>query len=112
MTLTLKDRSVNVVTMPSFAHPGLELQQVELQQLDSGSQAQPEPLVPLPLAELVPLALVELAALALVVAALALVVAALVAALVLVVAALVLVEAALVAAPVADMVGSERRTVA
>lgn len=108
MTLTLKDRSVNVVTMPSFAHPGLELQQVELQQLDSGSQAQPEPLVLLPLVELVPLALVELAALALVVAALALVVAALA----LLVAALVLVEAALVAAPVADMVGSERRTVA
>lgn len=101
MTLTLKDRSVNVVTMPSFAHPGLQLQQVELQQLDSGSQAQPEPLVPLPLVELVPLALVELAALALLVAALALVVA-----------ALVLVEAALVAAPAADMVGSERRTAA
>lgn len=112
MTLTLKDRSVNEVATPSFAHPGLELQQVELQQLGSGSQAQSELLVLFPLAEMVPLALVELAARVLVVTARVLVVAALVAALVQVEAAQVRVEAALVAAPVADMVGNERRMVA
>lgn len=36
------------------AHPGLELQPAELQQLESGSQAQLEPLVLWPRAELVP----------------------------------------------------------
>lgn len=88
---------MNAVTVLCCAHPGLELQQVAPQQLGSSPQAQPELLVPLPLVELVPLVLVELAALT---------------ALVLVEAALVLVEAALVAAPVADMVGNERRMVA
>lgn len=66
---------------------------MQLQQLDSGSQAQPELLVLWLRSELVPLALVGPAAL------------------VLVEAALVLVEAALVvaAAPVADRLGKERR---
>lgn len=75
------------------AHPGLELQQVEPQRLDSGSQAQPEVPVLLPLVELFPAVLVELVELA----ALALVGAALVP----VGAALVPVWAALVAALVA-----------
>lgn len=69
------------------AHPGLEPQPAELQQLDSGSQAQLEPLVLWPQAELVPPVPVERAA-------------------------PVLVEAAPAAAAAADMVGNEHRRAA
>lgn len=72
-------------SLSDCAHPGLELQPAELQQLDSGSQAQPEPLVLWPLAELVPP--VEGAA-------------------------PVLVEVARAAAVAADMAGNERRRAA
>lgn len=74
-------------SLSDCAHPGLELQPAELQQLDSGSQAQPEPLVLWPLAELVPLVPVEGAA-------------------------PVLVEVARAAAVAADMAGNERRRAA
>lgn len=69
------------------AHPGLELQPAELQQLDSGSRAQPEPLVLGPRAGLVPPVPVERAA-------------------------PVLVEVAPAAVAAADMVGNERRRAA
>lgn len=83
---------------------------MQLQQLDSGSQAQPELLVLWPLSELVPLALVGPAALVLVAAALVLFGAALALVEAALLTALVLVEAALVAAaPVADRLGKERR---